>query len=310
MAAPRIMKPNLPHLPIRPRRHAFARPLAQKGFTLLELMVGVAIGLLVVAVATAALMVSRGVSGTVSDASGIQQQAAYAMRVIGLQLRQAGSLYLNLDPRSQKPAAALVTSTPVAFETTAKSDSGLEFDPSLNTVSGTATPTTLTVGYRRYKELVYTDAAEQSQARNCVGGPANSSADQRIDNVFQLSGSQLQCSGNGAAAQTLVQNVADFQVRYLIQDNTKPGSPGIQYVPSANVDAWTTVEWSKVRGVEVCLVLYGNEPIDLPAGSSYVGCNGTSVNMTTLTGQRNRRMHIAYRNVFQLRSQGLIGSVL
>lgn len=95
MAAPRIMKPNLPHLPIRPRRHAFARPLAQKGFTLLELMVGVAIGLLVVAVATAALMVSRGVSGTVSDASGIQQQAAYAMRVIGLQLRQAGSLYLK-----------------------------------------------------------------------------------------------------------------------------------------------------------------------------------------------------------------------
>src|SRR5256885_14199587 len=125
---PPLKHQPLPPLPIRPRRHAFARPLAQKGFTLLELMVGVAIGLLVVAVATAALMVSRGVSGTVSDASGIQQQAAYAMRVIGLQLRQAGSLYLNLDPRNQKPAAALVTSTPVAFETTAKSDSGLEFE--------------------------------------------------------------------------------------------------------------------------------------------------------------------------------------
>jgi len=34
------------------------------------------------------------------------------------------------------------------------------------------------------------------------------------------------------------------------------------------------------------------------------------VDMTKLTGQRARRMHIAYRNVFQLRSQGLVGSVL
>ena len=51
--------------------------------TLVELLIGIAIGLLVVAVATGALMVSRGVTGSVSDASNIQQQAAYAMRLIG-----------------------------------------------------------------------------------------------------------------------------------------------------------------------------------------------------------------------------------
>lgn len=101
------------------RRHALPRkslapPHAQKGATLIELMVGIAIGLLVVAVAMGALMVSRGVSGTVSDASAIQQQAAYAMRVIGQQTRQAGSLRLNLNP------GTMVTSdlylAPVAFE--------------------------------------------------------------------------------------------------------------------------------------------------------------------------------------------------
>ena len=70
----------------------------QRGLSLLELMVGIAIGLLVVAVAMSALMVSRGVSGTVSDASTIQQQAAYAMRSIGMQLRQSGSLFLNFSP--------------------------------------------------------------------------------------------------------------------------------------------------------------------------------------------------------------------
>jgi len=69
-------------------------------------------------------------------------------------------------------------------------------------------------------------------------------------------------------------------------------------------------DWSKVQAVQVCLVLYGNEPTDMPTGSSYIGCNGNSVDMTTLTGARARRMHIAFRSVFQLRSQGLIGTVL
>ena len=71
-------------------KHAATR--MQRGVTLIELMVGVAIGLLVVAVAMSALMVSRGVSGTVSDESGLQQQAAYAMRLMAKQMRQAGSL--------------------------------------------------------------------------------------------------------------------------------------------------------------------------------------------------------------------------
>ena len=71
---------------------------SQRGATLLELMVGITIGLLTVAVALGALMVSRGVSGTVSEASQLQQQASYAFRVIGQQLRQAGSR--QLDPET------------------------------------------------------------------------------------------------------------------------------------------------------------------------------------------------------------------
>ena len=75
-------------------------PQTQRGVTLIELMVGITIGLLTVAVAMGALMIARGIWGTVSDAGTIRQQAAYAMGVIGLQLRQAGSLRLNVDPGS------------------------------------------------------------------------------------------------------------------------------------------------------------------------------------------------------------------
>jgi type IV pilus assembly protein PilW len=270
--------------------------------SLVELMVGIAIGLLVVAVAMSALMVSRGVSGTVSDVSNIQQQAAYAMRVIGLQLRQAGSLYLNANPTNAVAGNEYMAA--VAFETKApaSSASSNSFDPATDTLSSASGA--LTVGYRRYKDPVFTDAAAQSLARNCLGGPANSSDDQRVENIFQLNGTDLQCGGNGAVAQSIVQNIANFQVRYLLQDvTTTPGSPQIKYVNAAAVGT----DWSKVQGVEVCLVLYGIEPIDMPAGSSYTDCDGTNaVNMTTLTGARASRIHMVFRNVYQLRSQGLM----
>ena len=68
----------------------------QQGVTLIELLVGIIIGLLTVAVAMGALMISRSVTGTVSDSSMLQQQASYAFRVIGQQLSQAGSLRINL----------------------------------------------------------------------------------------------------------------------------------------------------------------------------------------------------------------------
>ena len=55
------------------------------------------------------------------------------------------------------------------------------------------------------------------------------------------------------------------------------------------------------------LVLFGTERIDLPEGASYTGCDGsTAVNITTLAAPRTNRMHYVFRNVFQLRSQGLI----
>jgi type IV pilus assembly protein PilW len=282
-----------------PASRKFLRQHAQDGLTLLELMVGLTVGLLVVAAAMAALIASRGVAGAVSDASGIQQQAAHAMRTIGQQVRQAGSLYLHLNPGS---AAA-----PVAFEAYAPAtDAGKGFAPASDTLAGSSSA--LTVGYRRYKEPVHAASTEQAQARNCLGGPANSSPDHRVESIFQHHGDQLRCGGNDTAnaPQPLVQNVADFHLRYLLQDNAVPGDATIRHVAA---EAVGDGNWGRVQAVEVCLVLYGNEPVDMPAGSTYAGCDGAAVDMTA-PGERSRRMHMVFRSVFQLRSQGLVGTVL
>ena len=286
-------------------------PPRQSGVTLIELMVGLAIGLLVVAVAMGALMVSRGISGTVSDASGIQQQGAYILRVVSQQLRQTGSLYLNPDPVGGNSTDVL---SPVAFEIMARaSDVTQSFRQEDTLVGG---DNTVTTRFRRYQDNVFladnatsTTIGTDYLARNCVGAPGNSSTDQRVESIFTFDSTknELQCGGNGTAAQPIAQNVAQFQVTYMVQTTDAAGNTTVQYVKGSDMPAAATdPTWRRVQGVQVCLVLYGSEPIDMPAGSSYTDCAGTSVNMTTLTGERKNRMHLLFRNTYQLRSQGLL----
>ncbi|MCZ8094615.1 MAG: PilW family protein [Acidovorax sp.] len=282
--------------------------IQQRGVTLIELMVGIAIGLLVIAVAMGALMVSRGVSGTVSDASGLQQQGAYVLRVIGQQLRQSGSLYMNPNPASAASADVL---SAVAFEIQATGRDGGNSFSQQDTIKGASD--TITTGFRRYQDNVFiadnaaaTKVGTDYLARNCIGAPGNDKTDERIESIFSFANDTLSCGGNGAIAQPIAQNVAQFLVTYMVQTKDGSGSQ-IQYKKGSDMptDA-TDPAWRTVQGVQVCLVLYGNEIIDMPANSSYTDCQGDSVDMTTLTGGRKKRAHLLFRNTYQLRSQGLI----
>ena len=256
----------------------------QAGLTLIELMIGLAVGLLVVAVATVSLLGSRSVTGAVSDISGIQQQAAYVMRTFGTQLRQAGSLYLDLGLDAGDESDII---TPTVFQL--RDDS----EQAIHEAEGTGA---ITIQYTGYEEPTFANAGPIS--RNCLGAPGSIPAGTTasIESIFTLNGTDLRCND-----QPIAQNVAAFQVRYLLQ-GTDQDDPTMLYTNSAGV-----ADWNRVQGVEVCLVLFGTERIDLPEGASYTGCDGsTAVNITTLAAPRTNRMHYVFRNVFQLRSQGLI----
>ncbi|RYF02013.1 MAG: prepilin-type cleavage/methylation domain-containing protein [Comamonadaceae bacterium] len=273
---------------------------AQRGLSLIELLVGIALGLLTIAVAIGALLVSRSVSSTVSDISQIQQQAAHAFRVMGQQIRQAGSLPLNLA--TEDPA------DPVAFETKAG-----DFDVN-DALRGIDKPKTdqyaITVRYSIASEPVY---IEESLQRDCLGqNPVNMVA----QSAFTLhvdpkdpTKRNLRCQGSGTSdgsAQPVVQNVANFQVRYQLQAHSaSTGSPVIRYVNAETVGN----NWPNVSAVEVCLVLYGNEAIDVPEDTTYIDCdNVTAVDITQLPAPRTRRTHMVFRNVYRLRSQGVTGA--
>ena len=254
----------------------------QTGLTLIELMIGLAVGLLVVAVATVSLLGSRSVTGAVSDISGIQQQAAYVMRTFGTQLRQAGSLYLDLGLDADGKGE--ITSA-TAFQLRGSTDTAIAENNG-----------SVTIRFTGYEEPTFANAGPIS--RNCLGAPGSIPAGTTtsIESIFTLNGTDLRCND-----QPIAQNVAAFQVRYLLQ-GTDQDDPTMLYTNSAGV-----ADWNRVQGVEVCLVLFGTERIDLPEGASYTGCDGsTAVNITTLAAPRTNRMHYVFRNVFQLRSQGLI----
>lgn len=274
----------------------------QKGVTLVELMVGVTIGLLTIAVATGTLMISRGISGTVSDASQLQQQASYIFRVVGQQSRQAGSLRLNLAAQ-KAPVETINFADVVAFET-----KNADFNPASDSIRGIDTPGTsqykLSLGYSNYSEKLFSSESA-SMLRNCLG--QNETAKNALVQsqfVLNTDTNELMCAGSSSARQPIAQNISEFQIRYLVQTDAMSGNPQITYATAATAAA----DWTRVFGVEVCIGLYGIERLDLPAGTTYTSCDGsTKVDLSTLPSPRTNRLHMTFRSVYQLRSQGLAG---
>jgi type IV pilus assembly protein PilW len=225
-------------------------------------------------------------------------------------LRQTGSIKLKLSAaKIVEDNIPPLANEPVAFETD-YTDGTNTFTLATDTLSGLDSPGEgeykLTTGYRNYTEPVYTSASAQSLQRNCLGGQGSAVLIQSRF-VLNTATNELRCDGNGQV-QPIVNNVANFQVRYLMQTAAGTGSPNFRYVDAATVGDPGAPAWAQIFAVEVCLVLYGNEAVNLPAGTTYTDCDGaTAVDYAALAQPRNRRLHMVFRNVYQLRSQGLAG---
>ncbi|MCD2513578.1 PilW family protein [Comamonas endophytica] len=260
----------------------------QRGLTLLELLVGLTIGLMTITVAIGTLMISRQVSGTTSEASQLQQQAAQALRTIGQQARQAGSLRLNLA-YAKDSAQAVDLADPVAFELPA----------GMTTVSGRDTPSAsedqLTLAYQNYTEEVVGSATPQSQFRDCLGQGKDASVIRSgfsLDKAAGATSGELECKGSDGITQPVIENVADFRVRFVEQTGSF-GSPAMRY---RTADSLTAAEWPRIQAIEVCLEMEGSE--NLPeSGQLYLNCANQSV-------ARGTRLRMVLRSTYQIRSQG------
>lgn len=294
-------------------RHAPIPSGYQRGISLIELLVGIAIGLLTIAVGLGALIASRSLSGTVSDATNLQQQASYAFRIIGSQIRQAGSLELNLNPDISGTAAGQSQEfVPVAFDAPDPAGVKPSFDRNASTVSGFDNPSAsqyaFIVGHQNYSETLYDPTSGgtivASQFRDClrqnpsvVTQPVLSSRFRYRAGATPASG-EIVCLGVGGTPQAIIQNVAGFVIRYGVQTMASTGLPRMEFVNAATAALTTPPRrgWADVYAVEVCIEMVGAERIDT-AGTTYTRCDNT-------VASRSNRLRSVYRQIFQIRSQG------
>lgn len=241
-------------------------------------MIAVSIGLLVIGAAIGTLILSRGTASTTSEISQLQQEAAYALRVVGLQLRQASTL------------------EPVAHPSNVEATTFVNFAPTFATVSGTdgsgLAPDTLTVGSQAPSVLT------PLLRRDCLGNELDKT-DLTIQSTFSVnSKKELTCVrvGSKTGAQSLISDVFDFQVRYRVNIGTSDVATAEYRIFSAA--DMTAQHWDRVQSIELCLDLVGKEPIP-DGGITYLNCQ------RALTARGNRN-HLVYRNVFDVRRQHVI----
>jgi len=278
----------------------------QRGISLIELMIGLVVGLLVVAVASGTLVVSRKVAGTVSDVSEIQQQGTYIMRLLGQQIRQAGELRLVLYIDDISPVSAAREDS---FKPVGLLDEAKRFEPE---ISGGLYGVKEEVDNQPILGFVNADDAlagtlhRQNEERmwmaNCMGIDTRGGP---ILSRFLLSGTDLKCNdGSGSSDQPIAGNVADFKTLYSIEEKGQDGKfKAIKYRKSTGM---SDNDWRKVRSVEVCMTLFGSEPIEMSDDASYMDCDGKKVEYKNIPDvELRKRMHMTFRNVFQLRSKGM-----
>jgi type IV pilus assembly protein PilW len=271
------------HLPFG-RTPRLASLHSQRGASLIELMVGMTIGLMVVLAATSAIMVTRQGSTTVTENYRLTTAGNNAMRLIAFTIRQAGAVELD-----QAGGAG----TPVLF-----GDLNRRGVNSFTLVSGTeggANSDSLTVSYQHRGPNV---------TRDCLGNSPSNLPDERIDNIFAVNNIELQCTGRRgiantdiAPAQAIVGDntrptgeiaVENFQVLYWVQT-----AAGLQRRVTAT-DVPANGGWPAVDSVEICLQLRGIRS-DYPA-SNFTNCAGNSV-------ANGGQLHQVFRSSFKLRNR-------
>ncbi len=283
------------------QRHIAFR--THNGLSLVELLIGMAIGLLITAVALGSMLISQSISTTTSESTALQQDASNALRIIGLQIRQAGSVALNLQPDISAPMETEAL-RPVIFEHLL----GIPTDPSspINPVASPlvvkSTGDSIQINYENFTEYLHRKSSgasnngNASQLKDCLGqNQSNHSLSKTISSTFFLRDSQLMCTGVAGTPQPVISNVKNFSVRLLLSPSTGTTSQSQYATPQSFRSG--VFDWKDARAVEICLELESPNLRVTDIGMQYQKCNGQR------QAQRDRLIVVA-RQIFNIRSHG------
>lgn len=260
----------------------------QRGVSLIELLIGLVIGLLVVVAAMGSLVYTRTASLLIGDSTSLQQEAATAFRTIGSVARQTGARHLE-----DAPGAGRVVFNPRYAGYGVRPDT--RHPLSIRGTDGASNkPDTL--------EIRRDTGVWEAEGIDCLGeatnkgsspkGAAESDETNEITNAFSVVADRLRCDGSGPTkgAYGVVSGVEDFQVWYGLQEGSV-----LRYVTATALNGVTPSPWDRVVALRVCLRLVGesrNQP-----GADTIGCLGETI-------ENDGRLRRAFSRVFHLRNLG------
>ena len=222
---------------------------SQDGYTLPELLIGMALSLLVIAAATAAYSTSKQTWSAMAAADAVHANARVALRNIKEQAQMAGGTFLK--PASNNDGTFTV-------DVSSNEDAG---QAALAGVNGTKYVESLTLGHWHALDAI-----------DCQGNTSSTHTSVRSDYKLNTN-KELSCKDlnlTNSTYQALAEGVEDFQVRYA----------------EANVSA-QTLQWktanqvtdmTQVLAIEVCLrVASINTVHNTKPNTSYSGCQGEAL---------------------------------
>ena len=240
-------------------------PRHQAGFSLMELMIAITLGLVVLLAVGSIYVGSQQTYRVQEDNARIQEAGRYALEVLGRSIRQAGA---NAEMNFNKTADALQCNVPGVCDAIGGADGVI--------VAGVASPDRLIVQFYAGSEEL-NSVSGLWIARDCTGGQAVLGT--VVTNTFSINGTNLQCTGSVAGAQPLVDNVVDFQVVYGI-DNDASGNPGYQSA-DLYMAAPTAAQWPSVVTARVCVQIRSANNGLTTSPQTYLNCAGA---LGTATG--------------------------
>lgn len=245
----------------------------QGGFSLVELMIAAAIGLLLVAVIGNVYLAGRQSFRDQDEASRLQESGRFVLDIVSRALHDVG--------RTDFGPANTAGVPPVYLPGNADFPVIPAGAVALNATDG---PDTITVRY------LSGTAGERDCLGNNTGGAVG--APVLVAQTLALNGTDLRCTvtvGAGAAqTQPLASDIEDFQIMLGI-DNNNDGFVDEYAAPTAANAAIS-------RSVSICILARTADGM-APAAQQYVDCNGAVVNagdrrirraFTTVIGLRNR----------------------
>ncbi|HSI49257.1 MAG TPA: PilW family protein [Ideonella sp.] len=262
------------------------------GFTLVELMISMVIGLVVMGAVYAAYLASSASTRTSRAVAQMTEDATVAINILRQHIAEGGySRPVGTSGTVMTRAAGADTAKWLLGCENGFADATQPITTLACNAAGVAGTDVLAVAYEAtlQNSLTTKDATNTTVPSDCLGAALTKTTIApvyfRSYSQFYLQDSQLYCRGPGSATgQPLVENIQEMHLMYGMGGTGADATRVITYKTAKEVSDMGP--WSRVLSVRVCLLMRSEDQV-LDAPVSYVGCDPHAGRIDPAEGDRH-----------------------